>query len=1139
MKNYKHLLAALALMLPAPALAQYTIYPVPQEQVAGTGTLSITKEVCIVCEPGIDHATQQRAREVLEEHGLTAVFAEDFAPDRTNLVLGTAGSGGAADQLATSLSLSRDVFARAGKFDRHLLSLSNDNAGNALIVALGEHTDATFFALASLEQILDRGTQELPAVTLYDFADQQSRGLVEGYYGYPYSVEVKKDLMHFMKRYKMNTYLYGAKSDPYHSEKWKDAYPTQLTEQQVKNGWMSQDMIREVSETSALTKVNFIWAIHPGNDFVYSSTVVNDILSKYEKMYALGVRQFAVFVDDVGVPTSAQDLKANADHLTALQRAIEDKWNTEGQTPADTVKPLHFVPQIYCTSFAPSTEVYNNFFQALAATPKYVTIYTTGGGVWSVPNSTDLAAPATQLGRSVAWWWNYPCNDNADSQVFPMDTYTNFYDMPSVWGNATLPADLTGGLGIVSNPMQQGEISKTPLFSVANYAWNHAKFDNLPSWEASFAAVLPGNEAAQAAYRFVAPYLRYNNSAEFRALVTSYKRTGDASDLSALMTELAAQCEVLMGLKDSPVAGEALLYRDLSPWLLKVHTMAVATNRLLATKGAEGNDDSRWTEYLGELKLVDGLDTEEDYKAYALEGMGSAISTSVHIAKVSETDWRPFVTYLKENALGDFFGQEAAPKKAAFAGNVEGVTAAVSTSNNQVAMKQQKACTLGKGQWIGVQLDKPTRVQRIVLQDSVIQNHTFVFSADGKQWTKATEADFVPQGYVRYAGVVNDGDTPVSFKFGTKTMVLHMPKAPQVAEATIPEGNIWDGHGKELMYDGDASTFVCLNRNQQNTDSYTLQLSEKQPIERVRIVMGTVNGDYMNEGRVQVSANGKNWTSLNVMGTESAAFKMDLPQCVQTSSETKSCLFDGKGIEAQYVRLYLNKANTSKWLRLYEIEVNGEGAFTQGRMEDEAKAVYNEVWDGLPYTGTAQAAAVGNEGCLTYYCQNYRLLKGLTLYCDPQTMAGVEAELTTDGTNWTALPFDAETGVVRLQFSAGQEAAKALRFKWTGAQAPAIYEVVEVADEAQRPVVSRIEEVGAQAGAAQATLKVLSRGRLQAEAAAGLRRVEVFDTAGRCLTTLSLAGARTATVPVTRTAGETLVVRLVLADGSAVSYKVQ
>ena len=85
------------------------------------------------------------------------------------------------------------------------------------MVILGEHTDAAFHALASLDLMLDKGINNLPGVTINDYADMQSRGLVEGYYGYPYSIEVKKDLMHFMKRHKMNTYLYGAKSDPYHS----------------------------------------------------------------------------------------------------------------------------------------------------------------------------------------------------------------------------------------------------------------------------------------------------------------------------------------------------------------------------------------------------------------------------------------------------------------------------------------------------------------------------------------------------------------------------------------------------------------------------------------------------------------------------------------------------------------------------------------------------------------------------------------------------------------------------------------------------------------------------------------------------------------------------------------------------------
>ena len=287
--------------------------------------------------------------------------------------------------------------------------------------------------------------------------------------------------------------------------------------------------------------MNFIWAIHPGNDFIYSSTVINDIMGKFEKMYALGLRQFAVFVDDVGVPTSDADVQKNADRLTALQRAIENKWNVDGAAASDTVRPLHFVPQIYCTGFTSSKEQYNKFFQALATTPSYVTIYTTGAGVWSVPNATDFNAPREPLGRKVAWWWNYPCNDNADGRIYPMDMYSNFRDLPSVWNDATLPSELTDGLGIVSNPMQQGEVAKTPLFSVADYVWNTAGFDNLTSYEASFKPVIPETEAAREAYKYLAPYLRTNENSGLSTLISSYKSKGDPTALKERMTEIINQ----------------------------------------------------------------------------------------------------------------------------------------------------------------------------------------------------------------------------------------------------------------------------------------------------------------------------------------------------------------------------------------------------------------------------------------------------------------------------------------------------------------------------------------------------------------------------------------------------------------------
>ncbi len=112
------------------------------------------------------------------------------------------------------------------------MNLKSDSKGQANVAIIGEDTDAVFCGLASLEQMLDQGTTNLPCVTIYDYADVKNRGIIEGYYGVPYSAEVTKDLFRFMARYKMNTYMYGAKSDPYHSRYWGDPYPTTITEDQ-------------------------------------------------------------------------------------------------------------------------------------------------------------------------------------------------------------------------------------------------------------------------------------------------------------------------------------------------------------------------------------------------------------------------------------------------------------------------------------------------------------------------------------------------------------------------------------------------------------------------------------------------------------------------------------------------------------------------------------------------------------------------------------------------------------------------------------------------------------------------------------------------------------------------------------------
>ena len=190
-----------------PLAAQYTIYPVPQQMTAVDGSASFSGEVCLVCDDQIDAATRQRARQVLEEHGLKANDA-DGAQACTSVIY---------------LKVDPSV-AVSGKYDAHHLRLEAQSNGMASLTITGQHTDANFMGLASLEQMLDAaGTTALPCVDISDYADQQQRGLVEGYYGYPYSQNVKKDLMRLMMRKKMNTSPCGAKSDPYLSEYWGQA----------------------------------------------------------------------------------------------------------------------------------------------------------------------------------------------------------------------------------------------------------------------------------------------------------------------------------------------------------------------------------------------------------------------------------------------------------------------------------------------------------------------------------------------------------------------------------------------------------------------------------------------------------------------------------------------------------------------------------------------------------------------------------------------------------------------------------------------------------------------------------------------------------------------------------------------------
>ena len=1016
----------------------YDIYPQPQQEQSGQGVVSFTPSVTVVCDATVDAATKARAQQILQEAKLEVVFADAPRQGHSTLYLGVAGSGGVADRYAQSLQLKRDVLQRKGKYDRHIVYLHNQG-GQAEVVILGEHSDATFYGLASLEQILERGTQQLPAVTLFDYADQQSRGLVEGYYGYPYSLSVKKSLMRFMMRLKMNTYMYGAKSDLYHSAKWEEPYPKTLTKTDIEYGRMSQDMVKDLSKTSQATKVNFIWAIHPGNDFVGQPNVVTRIMKKFSSMYDLGVRQFAIFVDDVDVPTSEADCKTNAEHLTAVQKAIDAKWNKAGSAPEARVRPLHFVPQVYTLSWVGEADR-KRFFKALSAVPSDITIYTTGWGVWTVPNSNDLATMNTELGRPVAWWWNYPCNDNADEQIYTSDMYTNFMEMRAVDNNARLQKELKNGLGVVSNPMQQGMVSRIALFSVADYAWNNAKFDNMTSWKKAFKYAFPENTALREAYQALSPYLRWNDHEDMTKAVEQYKN-GNRAAFEKLLTHLQQNIEVVAQCKTSANEDEQLLYKEIEPWVLKLQTMVTAAQQFVeAQKQSSVNDG--WASFVQGAKNYASLETDKRFDAAALEGLGHDVNVSHRQANCSHKSFFPFLGMLQNTALGNHPFGEKLPFEVKTSASTVTAKGHLDAQHAYLVVNQQ---TLQPKGYVAMSFATAFRPAEMHIDENLLQQWSVQVSEDGVNWTRLQSAILPKEMFVKHVAFYNNSETPQTLQLGEQNFSLKLPQHTLLKDVTAPTEVVGDGSkkGKAALIDGDIHTFFAGKKNQAYGDTYMVTLTKAVEVQDVRICFKATNGDELKSGKVEVSADGKKWQSLVVKSTSSTQSSPARRQ--KLDEDLYAVDFVAKNpITAKYVRLVVTQPITNKWLRLSEILVN-----TQYFAQQFAPAAADNQQNGQPQLVDGQGRTPlknvsGNQ--VNYKIDDFFRPKSLSIYWDAASWEGAAPQLSIVENGNTIALAPLSTGVTQVDL-ANHPKATQLIVQWEGKNVPQIYQIQAVVDD--------------------------------------------------------------------------------------------
>lgn len=448
------------------------------------------------------------------------------------------------------------------------------------IILAGNDERGTFYALQTLKQLLSNG--ELPVIEIKDYPSVRYRGVVEGFYGTPWSHDARLRQLKFYGENKMNTYIYGPKDDPYHSSpNWRLPYPE-------KEAGQLQELVKVAKEN----EVDFVWAIHPGQDIKWNQEDRDLLLAKFEKMYDLGVRSFAVFFDDIsGEGTNpmkqAELLNYIDEHFVKVK---------------PDVTPLIMCPTEYNKSWSDPAKGYLTTLGD-KLNPS-IQIMWTGDRVISDITQDGIQWINERIKRPAYIWWNFPVSDYVRDHLL----------MGPVYGNDTRIADQMSGF--VTNPMEHAEASKIAIYSVASYAWNPARYDSEKTWKDAIRNILPG---AAAELEFFAAHnsdlgpnghkYRREESVTLQPVAERFMESytkgqsyneKDFALLQETFSKMAESGDILIAHNENPS-----LIAEMKPWLHQFKLLGETGNEVLAmVKAYEQNDQALFTRKYKHVKAL-------------------------------------------------------------------------------------------------------------------------------------------------------------------------------------------------------------------------------------------------------------------------------------------------------------------------------------------------------------------------------------------------------------------------------------------------------------------------------------------------------------------------------------------------------
>jgi hyaluronoglucosaminidase len=390
------------------------------------------------------------------------------------------------------------------------------------------------------------------------------RGVIEGFYGNPWTHEQRLELISFLAAHGMDTFVYGPKDDPLTRRDWRVPYT-------------GSDLarMRELVDRCREHGIRPVYCLSPGLSIRYSDPAdLGALVAKFETLGAIGVRDVALLLDDI-----PRELQHAADRA-AFADLIEAQIALIGAVAA------HFGPDrglAVCPTVYWGVGDERDIARLGRGIDRRIDLYWTGRAICSARlDLADAEAFTRATGRPPTYWDNYPVNDVAMTHELHIGPY-----------RGRDPQLARSTRGVIANGMELFEASKIPIATIADYLADPEGYDPETSWARAIREVA-GEHDAEAFATFADNVRSSCLSVEDAPVVTRAlerfafrveegEGVDAARELASLADTLLAAAEHLLR---GPLANPGLVDES-RPWI-EAFEIGARTMRRMADLAADG-----------------------------------------------------------------------------------------------------------------------------------------------------------------------------------------------------------------------------------------------------------------------------------------------------------------------------------------------------------------------------------------------------------------------------------------------------------------------------------------------------------------------------------------------------------------------